>query len=320
MSDALARTTLLAVLHVTNGDSAVMGLRAAGAAGDVVAWRDVLHEGPVPADLGEAELRAVRARFLAAQGWAAEQEARADMEARDARLARAVADGEELVLWFETDLYDMLQLAQILDRLVPGTATLIITGEERFAGVGELDPAELRELLDGGDAGGLGRRLPVDAALAEAGRAVWTAVRQPEPGALAAVTDTAALPALGDAVRRHQQQYPWRGSNLNRTERALLEAVQAGARTRMHAFVAQQRGEERPFMGDSTAFAYLGALAGGPDALLQDNGSLRLTARGEAVLAGGRAWAGRPERWLGGVHLPAGTPPWSWDPVAGEIV
>jgi len=237
-----------------------------------------------------------------------------------ARLARAVADGEELVLWFETDLYDMLQLAQILDRLVPGTATLIITGEERFAGVGELDPAELRELLDGGDAGGLGRRLPVDAALAEAGRAVWTAVRQPEPRALAAVTDTAALPALGDAVRRHQQQYPWRGSNLNRTERALLEAVQAGARTRMHAFVAQQRGEERPFMGDSTAFAYLGALAGGPDALLQDNGSLRLTARGEAVLAGGRAWAGRPERWLGGVRLPAGAPPWSWDPAAGEIV
>ena len=320
MSDALARTTLLAVLHVTNGDSAVMGLRAADVPGDILAWRDILHEGPVPAGLDAAELRAVRARFLAAQGWESEAEARAEMEARDARLARAVADGEELVLWFESDLYDMLQLAQILDRVQPGTATLVIAGEEEFAGVGELEPAALRELFDGGDAGGLGRRLSVDAALAEAGRAVWTAVRQPEPGARAAVTDTAALPALGDAVRRHQQQYPWRGSNLNRTERALLEAVQAGARTRMQAFVAQQRGEERPFMGDSTAFAYLGAFAGGPDPLLENHGPLRVTARGEAVLAGDAVWAGRPERWLGGVRLPAGTPPWSWDPVAGEIV
>ncbi len=308
------------MLHVTNGDSAVMGLRAAGVAGDVVAWRDILHEGPVPAGLDAAELRAVRARFLAAQGWESEAEARAEMEARDARLARAVADGEELVLWFESDLYDMLQLAQILDRVRPGTATLVIAGEEEFAGVGELEPDALRELFDGGDAGGRGRRVGVDAALCAAGRAVWAALREPAPSALAAVADTPVLPALGDAVRRLQQQYPWRGSNLNRTERALLEAVHAGARSRAHAFLAQQRGEERPFMGDSIAFAYLGALAGGPDQLLDNHGPLRLTARGEAVLAGGPAWAGRPERWLGGVRLPAGAPQWSWDPAAGEIV
>ena len=73
-------------------------------------------------------------------------------------------------------------------------------------------------------------------------------------------------------------------------------------------------------MGDTTAFAYLAALAGGPDALLQDHGPLRLTARGEAVLAGEAGWAGRPERWLGGVRLPAGSAAVVVGSGAGEIV
>ena len=166
--------TLRPVLHVTNGDSAVAGLREAGVGGDVLAWRDTLHEGPVPAGLDEKELRATRARFLAAQGWAAEEEARAHMEARDARLARAIAGAEELVLWFETDLYDMLQLAQILDRVPPDAASLVIVGEQEFAGVGELEPRALRALFEGG--GGQGRRVAVDAVLCDAGRAVWAAL------------------------------------------------------------------------------------------------------------------------------------------------
>ena len=37
------------VLHLTNGDATVPALRDAGAAGDVLAWRDVLHDGPVAA-------------------------------------------------------------------------------------------------------------------------------------------------------------------------------------------------------------------------------------------------------------------------------
>jgi hypothetical protein len=294
----------------------------------------------VPAGLDEAELRAVRARFLAAQGWADEEEARAGMAARDARLARATAGAEELVLWFESDLYDMLQLAQVLDRLPPGrAAALVIVGETEFAGVGEVEAAALGSLLadaretSGGErtplrplplvrreAAASGRWLTVDAALAEAGRAVWAAFRDPEPTALERVTDTPALPALGEAVRRHQQQFPWRGSNLSRTERVLLEAIRDGAHTPVHAFLAQQRAEERPFLGDTGAFAYLDALAGAPDPLVQNHGGLRLTERGRAVLDGGAEWMGRPERWLGGVQLPAGTPSWRWDPEAGRIV
>ena len=55
------------MLHVTNGDSTTATMELAGLAGDLLPWRDVLHEGPVP-DLPQDELRRVRADYLATLG------------------------------------------------------------------------------------------------------------------------------------------------------------------------------------------------------------------------------------------------------------
>jgi hypothetical protein len=53
------------MLFVTNGDSAAESIRHLGLASEVLLWRDVLHEGPVPSGLSPEELREVRARFIA---------------------------------------------------------------------------------------------------------------------------------------------------------------------------------------------------------------------------------------------------------------
>jgi hypothetical protein len=52
------------ILNVTNGDVVAALLSEE----PVIAWRDVLHEGPVPGDLTVSGLRFVRARFLASCG------------------------------------------------------------------------------------------------------------------------------------------------------------------------------------------------------------------------------------------------------------
>ena len=95
-----------AALHLTNGDSTVPGLLGTGLAETVLPWRDVLHEGPVP-DVPDAELRRIRARFLAGAA-AADIGTEAEFERRDRALAEH-RDGE-FVLWFEADLYDQLQV------------------------------------------------------------------------------------------------------------------------------------------------------------------------------------------------------------------
>ena len=95
-------------LIVSNGGSAVDMLRDFGAQGTMLPWRDVLHDGPVP-DLPLQELSEVRAQFISSQGWAPLDEARAQFRERDRELL-AAGQFEEIVLWFEHDLYDQLQL------------------------------------------------------------------------------------------------------------------------------------------------------------------------------------------------------------------
>lgn len=288
------------MLHVTNGDGAARRLRAAGASGDVLPWRDALHEGPVPPALDVARLCAERAGFIASRGWEDRSGALEAMTRRDERLTAALAAGEEIVLWFESDLYDVLQLAQILDRVEPGRARLVLVGVEEFAGVAELPDRELRRLMHGDDTV---REDEVGAA-----RALWDAFRAPEPHALHALPQGTVF---GAAAHRHLQQFPWTGDGLNRSERALLQAVADGAGTPAEAFLAAQRQEERPFLGDTIAFEYLAALP------LTD--ALELTAESRAILAGEREWEGRPERWFGGVHLPAGAPCWRYDPATERV-
>ena len=168
-------------LHVTNGDSTAASLLQTPLVERIVVWRDVLHEGPVP-DVGDAQLRAVRARFLAEADHRArlEPERRA-FEERDAALA-AAREGDYL-LWFEADLYDQLQIAQVLARLaelhVPAERiTLICIGEylgiAHFGGLGELRPDQLEGLP------AVAAATLSDDALALAARA-WAALRAPDP-------------------------------------------------------------------------------------------------------------------------------------------
>ena len=101
------------LLHVTNGESAGNTLRQTALGGAVLSWQDVLHEGPVP-DVPPAELRAVRARFLSECGWGSERSLLESFERRDRLFEQALEGGTDVVLWFEHDLYDQLQLLQAL--------------------------------------------------------------------------------------------------------------------------------------------------------------------------------------------------------------
>ena len=331
------------MLHITNGDSAGASLRQAGLSGQVIAWQDVLHEGPVPADLYAEELRVVRARFIAEMGWGAHDTVLAEFTARDAALARAAAQ-DEVVLWFEHDLYDQLQLLQILDRLsgiAPGQHRwhLICVGdyqvEPRFMGLGQLTPAQLAALFPS-------RHVitPEELAL---GRAAWAAFRAPDPAAIEHLlaSDTTALPFLSGALARHLEQFPSTGDGLARTERQILEAVSGGARTPPTLFQAVQQREERPFMGDLSLWTYardlslephplLATAGGGVFALPDSNGGggafvaqeLSLTESGRAALAGQADWVTLHgiDRWLGGVHLQGHEAAWRWDGVRQELV
>src|ERR1700694_4729919 len=95
------------MLHVANGDHALTVLRGAGLPGEVIAWSDVLDQGPLRGEPGTPHFREERARWLAASGAGAPEEVRAQLEAWDEALRTAT---DERVLWFEADLTCQLAL------------------------------------------------------------------------------------------------------------------------------------------------------------------------------------------------------------------
>jgi len=321
------------MLHLTNGDSAVPGIEAVGAGGDVVPWRDTLHEGPVPGGVDAAELRAVRARFLAGCGWGDEDAIEAGMRARDERLEAARRTGEPIVLWFEHDLYDQLQLLQILDA-VDGAAAVEAILPDRFLGAMQTD--ELAALWDA-------ERAPVSRDLVALAHFAWEAVRAPDPTAIGALLDThtAALPHLAPALRRLLEELPAVGDGLSRTERQALEAIAAGARTPPDVFLATQRAEEAAFLGDTWMWLRLHELGQGEGRLVQTRAGdpvgpppplagsddftkqeLELTDSGRAVLAGeaDRAALVPLDRWVGGIRVRGPEPAWRFDRARGRAV
>jgi hypothetical protein len=331
-----ARSQLLArpgaaTLHVTNGDSTAGSLLQTTLVERIVVWRDVLHEGPVP-DVGDAQLRAERARFLAqADRDAGLEPVRRDFEERDAALA-AGRDGE-YVLWFEADLYDQLQIAQILARLaelrVPAERiTLICIGEflgiAHFGGLGELRPDQL-EGLPAAAAVAL-----TDDALALATRA-WAALRAPDPRGLAAIVAARSpeLRFMPEAFDRLGREYPWTRDGLSLTERRLLAAIAEGAATAGEAFVRGAAREARPYLGDTWAFAALERLARAEVPLLtaaagtiDRRTAVALTEAGRRVLDGAadHVELNGVDRWIGGVHLVGREVPWRWDDGVEAIV
>jgi hypothetical protein len=283
------------ILHITNGGSAGNTLQSLFPADRVLPWRDVLHDGPVPAGLALAELSARRAEFLAARGWAAPEEVRAQFEARDAALREP---WDEIVLWFEHDLYDQLQLIQVIAELNGDPRVRLIQSDQYL---GELPLEAFRVLFS--------RRTPLAEEQSLQAAAAWNAFRDANPAALPRLA-TPALPYLAPALRRFCQEYPWLEDHCSLTERIILRAVLAGYVERHRLFEEYLRFEEPKWMGDSAFFSILESLQAAPAPLLtKDN---RITAHGIEVLQG-RAFRGGVDRWMGGVHLHGPRPPWLWD-------
>lgn len=305
------------VLHVTNGDSTGNTLAQLFPGDRIVVWRDVLHEGPIPTGISDAELREVRAAFLASKGWGAETDVLTQFAERDAALADYGAY-DEVVLWFEHDLYDQLQLMQVLSRANEGVE--LIQAPDHL---GPLGPEELETLWP--------KRRPVTARMLELAREAWDAFRAPEPTALAALLerDTSALPFLAAALRRLLEELPDAESGLSRTERQLLESLLDGPRRPPELFVASQAREEAAFAGDAWIWKRLAELVplveelppAPPlgDARTFAATAVTLTTLGRDVLAGraDRVQAAPLDRWVGGIQLGSG-PDWRWD-AAGTV-
>jgi hypothetical protein len=232
---------------------------------------------------------------------------RAVFAERDKALMGAVAAHQEIVLWFEHDLYDQLQLLQVLAWLhthPPLPERLSLLHPEGYLGA---MPAEILLQV-------FPMRQTVHSSQLELAQRGWEAFTSDDPGevlAIARLDEKQALPYLPGNFRRLLEEYPSTRNGLTRAQQEVLEAVARGARTREAVFAAVSEMEDPIFMGDWSVYRRLDELTP-----LAVNESCELTDLGRQLMAGEADWVeacGGIDVWLGGVHLTGTRPAWRWD-------
>ena len=315
------------LLHVLNGDATRIPLELSGVPGKTAVIAEVLHDGPVP-DVPADELLEIRAKHYATFTREPTEEVLAGLRSWYSPLDR-YREYEEVVFWFEHDLFDQVLLIRHLDWLSsidPGTTRFSLIcigafpGRPTFAGLGELTPGELAVLFPA--------RRPVTPEQVELSRRAWSVFRASDPTRLTAWLDredSSALPFLAGALRRHLEDFPSTSNGLARTETQILRALDHGYETMGEVFAASQRSEERIYMGDLTFWQIVRRLASAPHPLVQiagdegreeevRNARLAVTIAGRDVLSGNADHIALNgiDRWMGGAHLTTECH-WRWD-------
>jgi hypothetical protein len=309
------------VLHVLNGDSVRFGLEHSGISGDVVVWPDVLYEGPTPLATGE-EWIAARTAYLTAITDRAVDDVSARYRRDDAAL-ESFREHDEVVFWFEHDLFDQLLLIRHLwwmgergARSVGGGTRFSLVCRDTYLGL--LQPEAFPALF--------ADRRAITEAQINLGSHAWTAFCGDDPSRLLpfATAVSPDLPFLSAALRRFLEDYPSTLNGLSRTEAQILRVASDGPLSVGKAFRESAALEQAVFMGDLSFFGIVKGLACARQPLLTiDEPSndptsfvekpIRRTEAGRTVLAGraDHIALNGIDRWMGGVHLAPGHL-WRW--------
>jgi hypothetical protein len=322
-------------LIITNGDSATARLRDAGIDAELLPWRDILHDGPVPGGLELAELSRIRSQYLAGEFDLPSAQVGGGFRDRDATV-RNHARHQRIELWFEHDLVDQLQLIQLLDFFgdEERTERISLVQADDYLG---LQSADALRALEGA------RRAVTLEQFGVASQA-WAAftAETPETLGVLAFTEEPALPYLAPALRRLLQELPATGSGLALTEQRILAALADGPCKIGQMFEITQAQEAARFLGDSPFFQRIDGLAFAATPLIEGvpfaskrigggreraeywtyaGSTISLTEAGRAALADrfDHARENNIDRWLGGTHI---TPeaPWRRQPDGRPIL
>jgi hypothetical protein len=311
------------MLHILNGDATAPVFAGAGLPGDVLVWRDILVEGPATAEWTSPAALAVRTAFLAERLGIDSERYRNGVREQEAGLAMSVRH-DEVVLWFEQDLFCAVNLWYVLawfaGQPAPTHLSLVYPSTEEFRGLGVLTSAQLAALF--------GERRPVTTSMLALGHRAWKAYTDASPREAAALAEleNEALPFVRDACRCHGERFPSVATGLNEIETAILEVLGPGAQGfgELFRLVSADPRARRHGMGDVQIAAYVRGLAplvavSASDVMTADVSGTPL---GRDVLAGRRDWPSvKPiDVWLGGVHLEGSRPSWRWDGARRRLV
>ncbi|MDF2958557.1 MAG: DNA-directed polymerase subunit sigma [Paenibacillus sp.] len=323
------------MLHIVNGDSVAEKLRQGVVHGDILVWREIYPEGPVFLDPTEYANRSFRAQYLE-KALGIPSKEYINISKNQEEILAGFHKYEEIVLWFEHDLFDQTMLCYLLywfSQMTLGKTKLSLLcigaypGIALFRGLGQLSVKQMKTLS--GTWQSIGHE---ELAL---GKTVWEAYCSPDPTKLFQLLDdghTAALPFAHNAFQLHLSRLPSTRNGLGIVEQTTLEMVQNGLNSPVDLFEQVGNTLHELGMGDLQYWHSLAKMSQAPYPLLNIEGlktfpgytdpspsfhhcQVVLTEFGRKVMAGKEDSISMNgiDEWYGGVHLHGHSGLWRWD-------
>ena len=302
------------MLHIHGGDIVLERLARAGTAGERLNWREVLCDGPTPRCHSRQEWRRIRSEFLS-RVYHAEPGGTDLLVEQEEELERALAEEDEIVLWFSSDWFCqavLLSLLGLLHQKPRRRARLSLVAPVGWPNVPENSGCTLAFVPEAELPGLLARRTELTPSLLHLGSTVWDAMCAGDPREVAVLAaqdvSDSSFPSLREGLRIHLCELPSATNGLAFSEERVLAALSDSPQELNAAYHTFQRAESRPWITDLIFASRLQGLNGVATPLIEwsvDGQNVRRTALGGEVLEGRRDWCTltQLDRWVGGVHL-----------------
>ena len=293
------------MIHFHNGDVVAALARRSDIPGEHVVWRESLVTGPVVPGDGwiEARAHALAERYdedlLRVRTGLFEQE----------QLLESASEKGEVVLWFEHDLFCLVHLIYLLQRITAERLSLVWCPTP----LGEQDERALHLLFES--------RAAVTPSMLKAAREAWAAYASPDPTLLNRFfeRDRPDFPFLREGLTLHASRFPSTHNGLGSIEQHALELIATGVTSFASLFDVLNERVPRLGFGDTEIFRIVRGLAWCAVPLITLTSTapkalFTITPAGMNVIGGevDNLSVNDPDHWFGGAHL-TWENVWRWD-------
>jgi len=212
-------------LHITNGDGLTNNINELNLGGDTVVWREMLCEGPTSYNLDSEEFVELRTNFLKSH-YDVNPAHYEEQFLQELKKLNTVNEYDEVVLWFEFDLFSHINMLAIISHLEEHKLNIpvFLVCSKKLKGESEFSPLSQLSLKDLNNH--YAKRIPLNEDDLEMASLMWQLYNGENPQKLKLlIKKKTNFEYLSSCIRAHIERFPNSTTGLNSLEKNILKLI-----------------------------------------------------------------------------------------------